>query len=581
VPGQTRVDDDDPLNDDTPEGVLWTRVNVSEAVPGVLTPITWSFYGELVESGARRGFHDLGVLPRSEVPYPAAVGMRMFGVFAGRYATNVGVIRTQFSALPGVSGDDVERDMLGSIREGVRDPDPGFRLPAIALRMPPKLLRAGHNSIRCRQSYGRWWSSRVDRGGLVGPGAARDTLHESAERFLAALRLQAHGRLMYSGTTSALLDLATKAGRPELFPRLLAGVGDIEETVVADDLWLLAAGRLDLDTFLARHGYHGPTVGEIAARSWREDPAPVMRLLATVRDTEAPSVRRGPIQAQRREAAAEVLAALPRHSRPAARAVLRVAPAAAISLQRTKAAFLMSLDVARAAVRRIGADLVAAGVVDDPGDAFQFFLPELLDPAPGDQRERVRRRNAARERYQAVEVPETWSGPVPAKPRAAVVRDPAVRAAAVRDAAVRAAAVGDAAVGDAAVGDAAVGDAAVGDAGQRTTGQRITGLGVAAGTATGRARVVLDPADDTGLDVGDVLVCHTTDPSWVALMTVAGALVIDVGGAASHGAVVARELGIPCVIGTHTGTLIVPDGARITVDGSTGTIDVLPPPHQG
>jgi pyruvate,water dikinase len=526
-----QVDDDDPLNDDTPDDVLWTRVNVSEAVPGVMYPVTWSFYGELVETGARRGFHQLGVLPRAGVAYPAAVGERLFGVFAGRYATNVGVVRTQFSALPGVSGDDVERDMLGSIREGVDDESPGFRLPAIALRMPPRLLRAGRNARRCRDGYGRWWRSRTGRCGLTGPGTPTEALAEAADRFTDALRLQGHGRLIYSGTTSALMDLAARAGRPELFPTLLAGVGEIEETLVADDLWRLAHDRLDLDTFLARHGYHGPTVGEIAARSWREDPAPVLRLLGPLRDTPPPSTRRAGLPERRRAAAAEVLAALPRRDRPVARLVLRVAPASAVALQRTKAAFLMSLDVARAAIREIGAELVGSGRLDDPGQAFHFFLPELLDPGSGDLKEAAQRRQAARERYQALEVPETWTGPVPT---------------------TRPAPTGPGAA-------------------------RLTGLGVAAGTATGRARVVLDPGDpDADLDPGDVLVCHTTDPSWVALMTLAGALVIDVGGPASHGAVVARELGIPCVIGTHTGTRDVPDGARLRVDGAAGTVDVLP-----
>lgn len=528
------VDDDDPLCLDSPAGVLWTRVNVSEAVPGVMTPITWSFYGELLETSARRGFHDLGIIPRSETGYPASTSDRMFGVFAGRFAANVGVVRTIMGSLPGVSGDDVERDMLGSIRDGVQDGDLGFRLPMIALRMPGRLLGAGRRASRCRRNFGRWWSERVGREGLTGPGSPREALAEAADRFHAALRLQSHSRLLYSGATSALTDLSAKAGRPELLPRLLSAVGGIEETAVADDLWRVAHGRLELATFLARHGYHGPTVGEIASRSWREDPAPVERLLARLRDTEPPWVRREPLRAARDEAARDVLAALGPGQRPVARAVFRVAPSSALALQRTKASFLMALDVARAAVRGIGAELVAGGHLDDGADAFQFFLPELLEPSPrAGLRERAGRRAAARARYEELEVPETWSGPVPVRPRGGA--EPADRPAVAR----------------------------------------VTGLGVAAGVACGTVRVVVDPCDDAGIEVGDVLVCHTTDPSWVALMTLASALVIDVGGAASHGAVVARELGIPCVIGTHTGTTELRDGARVRVDGSSGTVEVI------
>ena len=89
----------------------------------------------------------------------------------------------------------------------------------------------------------------------------------------------------------------------------------------------------------------------------------------------------------------------------------------------------------------------------------------------------------------------------------------------------------------------------------------------------GRARVVVDPSllvAPIGPD--EVLVARTTDPSWVTLFLTAGALVIDVGGVLSHGAIIARALGIPCVIGTVDGTTRIPDGTCITVDGTTGTV---------
>jgi pyruvate,water dikinase len=107
-------------------------------------------------------------------------------------------------------------------------------------------------------------------------------------------------------------------------------------------------------------------------------------------------------------------------------------------------------------------------------------------------------------------------------------------------------------------------------------GARITGIAASPGTARGRARVVLDPTR-IGEPVGpdEVLVARTTDPSWVTLFLTAGALVIDVGGALSHGAIIARELGIPCVIGTGDGTATIPDGAEVVVDGTSGTVTLL------
>lgn len=101
----------------------------------------------------------------------------------------------------------------------------------------------------------------------------------------------------------------------------------------------------------------------------------------------------------------------------------------------------------------------------------------------------------------------------------------------------------------------------------------LSGIPASPGIATGRARVFDRPSDGQELSPGDILVTVVTDPmSFVDIIENAAALVTDLGGIASHPAILARELGIPCVVGTKTGTQIIPDGAAITVDGSVGTI---------
>jgi pyruvate,water dikinase len=111
------------------------------------------------------------------------------------------------------------------------------------------------------------------------------------------------------------------------------------------------------------------------------------------------------------------------------------------------------------------------------------------------------------------------------------------------------------------------------DPGDRPTG--ITGVGAGTGTVEGLARVITDPAAAEPVEDGEILVCPVTDPSWVSLMAIASALVIDIGGTASHGAVIARELGVPCVINTLTGTRDLRTGDRIRVDGDHGTVEIL------
>jgi pyruvate,water dikinase len=73
----------------------------------------------------------------------------------------------------------------------------------------------------------------------------------------------------------------------------------------------------------------------------------------------------------------------------------------------------------------------------------------------------------------------------------------------------------------------------------------------------------------------EVLVAPTTDPSWSSIMFISSALVVDIGGMLSHAAVVARELGIPCVVNTRTGTRALRTGDRVRVDGTTGTVTVI------
>ncbi|MEV0822789.1 PEP/pyruvate-binding domain-containing protein [Nonomuraea rubra] len=100
----------------------------------------------------------------------------------------------------------------------------------------------------------------------------------------------------------------------------------------------------------------------------------------------------------------------------------------------------------------------------------------------------------------------------------------------------------------------------------------LTGAPAGGGTATGPVKVIVKPADFGRLDPGDVLVCPYTNPSWTPLFQHAAAVVVDAGGAASHAAIVAREYGIPAVMGTGTGTSVLADGRLVTVNGDTGTV---------
>jgi phosphohistidine swiveling domain-containing protein len=199
-----------------------------------------------------------------------------------------------------------------------------------------------------------------------------------------------------------------------------------------------------------------------------------------------------------------------------------------------KAAFLQALDGARAAARVLGEEFASDGTIGDPDDICYLTVDEIFGTLPLDPKEVVAHRRGKREEYLALRLPDTWTGA--ASPMAIEESEGARR------------------------------------------GDEIPGLAVSPGVIEGRARVVLDAATSE-LEPGEILVCETTDPSWASLFLVASALVIDIGGALSHGAIVARELGVPCVINTKVGTRRLRTGDLLRVDGNNGLVTVLESTH--
>ncbi|HET9075836.1 MAG TPA: phosphoenolpyruvate synthase [Acidimicrobiales bacterium] len=110
------------------------------------------------------------------------------------------------------------------------------------------------------------------------------------------------------------------------------------------------------------------------------------------------------------------------------------------------------------------------------------------------------------------------------------------------------------------------------EAGPAGAAALVVGLGAAPGVATGRVRVLSSPRDCDQLLPGEVLVAPMTNPDWVPAIRRAAALVTDGGGMTCHAAIVSRELGVPCVVGTRNATTVLRTGERVTVDGGRGRV---------
>jgi pyruvate,water dikinase len=292
----------------------------------------------------------------------------------------------------------------------------------------------------------------------------------------------------------------------------------------------------ELARFLDAYGHRGVAEIDLGLPRWREDPAHILGVLAAYLEHTDPA-QAPDVQFARARLEGEALVA--ELGRRAARASRLRGALVRFLLSRMRALFglreapkeylVRLLGRGRTLLRPVGEHLARAGRLDAPEDIFFIDLPEARSALAGaDLRPVVRER---RESYTRE------------------LRRRAVPRILLSD-------------GTAPTG-AAPDDVDSGDA--------LRGAPASPGTVTASARVMLHPADGR-VAPGEILVAPSTDPGWTPLFLVAGGLVMEMGGAMSHGAVVAREYGIPAVVGVADATERIASGRVITVDGGSGLV---------
>jgi phosphohistidine swiveling domain-containing protein len=370
---------------------------------------------------------------------------------------------------------------------------------------------------------------------------------------------------------SRLNELAVKAGEPGLGLECLRGLDGNVTTAMDLALWKVAqtiradapslarfaredanalahdyrAGVLPLAaqdsirSFLADYGMRGLAEIDLGRSRWVEDPSQVLASLRSYVRIEqadrAPDVVFTDGQ-QGAEAATERLAAL--LAGPEARQVRFLVSRIRGMMgarETPKFAIIRAMGILRQGLLASGADLVAAGVLERVDDVFFLRLAEL---------DQVWTRDAG-----------YWHGLL-AERRAVDAREQ------------RRAQVPRVILSDGRTFYEGLGNSPDG---------AMSGSPVSPGVAEGRVRVVTDPATES-LAPGEILVCRATDPSWTPLFLAAAGLVTEVGGMMTHGSVVAREYGIPAVVGVHEATGRLATGQYVRLDGTNGTIELIDDP---
>lgn len=506
----------------------WSTVNTRENYPGVMSPLGATLWLPVSDLAVNGTFHDFGVLPAAEIRVASTPSEATSAVFFGRYTANLNYFRRMCDLMPGTSGAVFEEQIFGTVRAEAPDHSSRRRYPVIAVKAPLLVARLPRRIRRMSGRLTNWWRWATSPPGLARPADVQ--LRQARLMLEYAMREHVSGTLVAQAVFDKLGGIAERAGLSGLHLELSGGLGHMVEVELVTALHRVAIGELSLEGFLAEYGFRCAGEVEMSNPSWRERPELVERLVRKYRTAPEAPDRADRRDAGRLDARRRLLTALSPTERALARILLRLAGVFIPLREEGKAALARAFDGARAACRARGRELVTAGVLDAEDDVFYLTFDEITGPPPDGAKGLVTARRELRAAYQKIDVPDFWLGnPVPVTPAAR----------------------------------------------SEERADRLTGIPAASGVIEGPARVVHDADECDELEPGEILVCRATDPSWASAFHLAAAVVIDIGSASSHGAIVAREMGLPCVINTGRGTSVLRSGDLLRVDGTHGEVTVL------
>jgi phosphohistidine swiveling domain-containing protein len=556
----------------------YTLSNISEVLPGVLTPLSISDIDSL-DYGFIKCNSDLGLMKRIK---PESE-MTFLGIFYGRAHLNLSVVKTMVSQLPGANIKDFDRREAGDNggdESSLWRPTPRnlFILPGILARLFYRAVTIPKEAVSFGEAYeGMLARARQTDCETASYALIFDIIAKSRERLFKAMALHITISQLAVTYFDFLGRITAKLSGDEtgmMAARLVTGLQNLESAKPSEYIWDLsrlvadreglrcifensepgailelletdpspeAAAFLErLEEFLELYGYRGIFEAEAMLPNWDEEPSYIFAAIKNYLHAGPESSPSRIAARQKREREEAVREAMSRLGGPQ-RALLRYLTKQAqtyISLREyMKSILIKGLTHGKKIYRILGRRLAAEGLLREPDDIYFLSNREIESLAMGKGEdlpveELVARRRAEYERNLTVVLPEYSRGrPVPLTPRELEPR-----------------------------GDV----------------ETICGIGVSPGQVTGKARVITDPCRNAEIRPGEILVAPVTDAAWSPLFVTAAATVVDVGGPLSHGSIVAREFGIPCVVNASAATRIIHTGQVITVDGNVGKVFLHP-----
>jgi pyruvate,water dikinase len=547
-----------------PRYPLYSNGNISEVLPGCVTPLSWDHTGRLIERAFQAQLEALGAID------PAEGEPSVLGFFFHRPYINVSLLVEAATRTPGMTPDTVREELIGKQDTSSAAIGPADFMP----QQLPRLFRV----IRVVLVHARSLSDRIEASRRVAESdaarisaswladASDDALLEQvrmSDELAAPSIVHVWASTLASVAFTQLrrftvrwLDdedgaLASElvtgienlpSTEPALALHALSGeIGRSEELALlcrseADDAEILQAlrdspVREELERFVHDYGHRGVAEAELQRPCWREDPT---QIVALIRNNLRPgAVTPIDVRERQRRAHQEALGQLDSLSwwrRRWLRILIRRARTGFLNRETMKDLVIRRLDRSRLVYRELNRRLVAHGLTASADDIFFLRWSELKELVTGalNQEEAAKVVEARRRDYRwsrQFEVPKLQQG----TPRTLDVAD-------------------------------------------LPHALELDGMGVSPGRVTGVARVITDPRSGSYIEPGEILVAPVTDVAWTPLFAQAAGLVVEVGGLLSHGSIVAREYGVPAVVGVAGATRAIRTGDRITLDGATGRV---------
>lgn len=528
---------------------VYTWSNIGEMMPGAVTPLTYSVTGRGIDIGMQRVYRRIGA------DVPAGDGPRYVGMFFGHLFLDLNALAELSAHVAGSTKKQMCMAICGRDIEEVADPEPASG------------LRRAINGVRYFALLAVASKHRKEldalRASLVFPklGTPRQ-LYRAIDEALPELWRAYELHLLSSASSGALspilLGVLAKGKEPSQahhadVAELLAGAKDVESADIAEGVeriidrllehpraeeelasadpeaalaWLCstdsgAAGD-ELGRYLARHGHRAVRELELRQKEWAVDPAPLISSLqsglrARLRSGGAPRPRSG----SKGTAAIE---------HPVVRRLLPLAHAAIRSREHTKSALVDVTTRFKHAYRALGSRMADESLLPDPDAVFFLTHGELGDLLRGGRElgGLAARRRRVLDYQMPLHFPQFFkSRPTPLE------RSPI-----------------------------------------ETGDGTLLGKPVSRGRVTGRARVVQTLQDAAALEAGEILIAPITDVGWTPYFSLIAGLATDVGSAVSHGAVVAREYGLPAVVNLRDATRRFRTGDMVVLDGDRGTLEL-------